>query len=110
MLKKNRILFVFVFLLVFSVNASAREVKAEYDPIFAFLDVVVLRPLGLAGTVVGSAVFVGISPLTALASIAPPHDAFEKMGYMLVMTPYHFTFVRPVGINEWDQFKSPPNL
>ncbi len=110
MLKKTIITTLLIGSLFFSAGSSARELKAEYDPIFAFLDVVVLRPLGLAGTLVGSAVFVGVSPLTALASIAPPHDAFEKMGYMLVKTPYDFTFVRPVGINEWDQFKSPPDV
>ncbi len=60
-------------------------------------DVIIVRPLGLVGTIVGSALFVGLSPLTALANIAPPHNAFNKVGWVLVGMPYAYTFERPVG-------------
>lgn len=56
-----------------------------------------LRPLGIVGTLVGSALFVGLSPVTALAAIPYPHDAFEKLGNTIVCKPFKYTFERPVG-------------
>jgi len=60
-------------------------------------DTVVIRPVGLVATMVGGALFVGLSPLIALASIPEPHDSFEKVGGVLVGVPYAYTFVRPLG-------------
>ncbi|MEQ1635778.1 MAG: hypothetical protein ABL903_03740 [Methylococcales bacterium] len=67
------------------------------DPGFVLLDVLVYRPVGLVATLVGGAVFAGISPLTALASIPAPHDAFNKTFNVLVLAPAAYTFIRPVG-------------
>lgn len=61
------------------------------------VDVVIARPLGLVGTIAGAGLFLGLAPLTALASIPEPHDAFGQVGEVLVGAPAAFTFERPVG-------------
>jgi hypothetical protein len=63
-------------------------------------DILFMRPSGLILTLVGSALFVGLSPLTAIAAISPPHDAFEVAADVLVLRPANFTFNRPVGVME----------
>lgn len=67
------------------------------DPAFVLLDVILYRPVGLALTIAGTALYVGLSPLTAMASIPEPHDAFEKTYKVLIRMPARYTFVRPVG-------------
>lgn len=67
------------------------------DPVFALFDVIFYRPIGLAATIAGTAFFVGITPMTVLASIPEPHDAFEKTYKVLIRMPARYTFVRPVG-------------
>ena len=69
----------------------------QTDPGFVLLDVLLYRPVGLAVTVIGTGVFIGVSPLTALASIPEPHDAFAKVGKILILAPAAYTFIRPVG-------------
>jgi len=54
-------------------------------------DVLVLRPLGFVGTVLGSAAFVVSLPVT-LASHKV--DSAERL---LVQQPYDYTFERPLG-------------
>ncbi len=68
-----------------------------YGPGDALVDLIVYRPIGVIGTALGSAGFLALSPFAALASIAPPHDAFGKASELLVMTPAAFTFKRPFG-------------
>ncbi len=81
-----------------SITPVTRTQSVEaVDPGFVLLDILVYRPAGLAATLVGGAVFVGMSPLTALASIPAPHDAFNKTFKILVLAPAAYTFVRPVG-------------
>lgn len=67
------------------------------DPGFVLLDVLLYRPAGLVATAVGTGIFLGLSPLTALASIPAPHDAFQKTLNILVVAPAAYTFIRPVG-------------
>jgi hypothetical protein len=64
---------------------------------FVILDVLFYRPVGLAVTLIGTGVFIGMSPLTALASIPAPHDAFAKTSNILILAPAAYTFIRPVG-------------
>ena len=73
---------------------SERYVSDGYAAVF---EILILRPLGFASLVGGTALFVGMSPLTALASIPAPHDAFPKTAELLVVTPARYTFVRPIG-------------
>jgi len=54
-------------------------------------DVLVLRPLGFAGTILGSAAFVVSLPVTLATHKV---DRAEKL---LVEEPYDYTFERPLG-------------
>ena len=81
--------------------ASINAAQAEEEPLpkgYYIADVMFLRPLGLVTTVVGTAVFVGISPLTWMAAIAPPHDAYTKLADLMIARPARFTFDRPLGV------------
>ena len=60
-------------------------------------DLLLLRPTGLVMTVGGAGLVVATSPFTGLASIAPPHDAFVRVGNAFVVGPAGFTFNRPLG-------------
>jgi hypothetical protein len=94
----KKLLSYIILLSVMSFTPLARSQSVEaVDPGFVLLDVLLYRPAGFVATVVGSAVFVGMSPLTAFASIPAPHDAFNKTFNILVLAPAAYTFVRPVG-------------
>ena len=80
------------------VEADARlDCKPRTEAMNVLTDVIVVRPLGAVLTLAGDALFVGLSPLTALASIPPPHDAFQRFGAIVVGIPYGYTFIRPLG-------------
>lgn len=85
--------------------AHARSIE-ENDPGFVILDVLLYRPLGVVATLVGTAVFIGLTPLTALASIPEPHDAFEKTSAILILGPGTYTFVRPLGNRDCPYYMS----
>jgi len=79
-------------------TAARSQSKDEIDTgFFVILDVLFYRPVGLAVTLIGAGVFIGMSPLTALASIPAPHDAFAKTSNILILAPAAYTFIRPVG-------------
>ena len=65
-------------------------------------EVLIMRPIGLAATIVGTTLFVATAPLIGLASVAEPHDAFRKAGDALVVGPAAFTFTRPFGVYGYD--------
>lgn len=71
--------------------------RRQASALAVLADLVLLRPLGIALTAAGAGLFIGTSPLAALASIAPPHDAIERSGTALVVAPGAFTFMRPLG-------------
>ena len=99
----------FVILLsVMCCSAGARSQSVEEtDPGFVLLDVLLYRPAGLAVTIIGTGAFIGLSPLTALASIPEPHDAFAKTGKILILAPAAYTFVRPIGDRDFP-YHAPP--
>ncbi|MEI6333265.1 MAG: hypothetical protein WCS87_01790 [Methylococcaceae bacterium] len=98
----------FILLSVMSCAAVAQSQSIEKtDPGFVLLDVLIYRPVGLVATIVGTAVFVGVSPLTALASIPEPHDAFAKISNILILFPGTYTFVRPIGDRDFPYYASP---
>ena len=76
---------------------SSIACKSQHDPGNLITDVVIVRPFGAAGTLAGAALFIGMTPLTALADIPEPHDAFQRLGGLLVGVPYAYTFLRPLG-------------
>lgn len=83
-------------LISFTPITRAQSAEAT-DPGFVVLDVLLYRPLGFVATLAGGAVFVGMSPLTAFATIPAPHDAFDKTFKALVLAPAAYTFIRPLG-------------
>jgi hypothetical protein len=89
-----------------STVVHSRSVE-QADPGFVLLDVLFYRPVGLAATVIGTGVFIGLSPLTALASIPKPHDAFAKTANILILAPGAYTFIRPLGDREFP-YHAPP--
>jgi hypothetical protein len=59
-------------------------------------DVILMRPVGLAATIVGTAVFIVSLPFSALGG--NQEAAAEK----LINEPFFFTFQRPLGqLNGW---------
>jgi hypothetical protein len=54
-------------------------------------DLIVMRPLGAAATVLGAGVWVVALPFTAISQTVP--QASQK----LVKDPFHFTMTRPLG-------------
>lgn len=60
------------------------------------IDVIVARPVSLAMTIIGSALFVVSLP------VAIPAQSVEKVAHTLVVTPAEDTFTRPLG--DFDSF------
>ncbi len=56
-------------------------------------DVVVLRPLGFVGAIVGAVLFVPVAVLTAPGG----RDTIEEALEMFVLVPGKFVFTRPLG-------------
>ncbi|MFA6164083.1 MAG: hypothetical protein WC685_11715 [Methylobacter sp.] len=80
-----------------NVEDTHSQLVEEVQPGFVMWDVLFYRPVGFIATVIGTGVFIGISPLTAFASIPAPHDAFVKTGKILILSPANYTFVRHLG-------------
>jgi hypothetical protein len=55
------------------------------------VDLVVMRPLGLAGTVIGTAIFIVALPINALTL------NFKEPARRLILEPAEYTFVRELG-------------
>lgn len=79
----------------------------DYDKSFIPLDLLVYRPTGLLATIIGTAIFIGVSPFTALASIPAPHDAFHKTANIFIVAPANYTFSRPLGDTSIIKFPDP---
>ena len=58
-------------------------------------DLVIVRPVGLVATVLGTGLFVLSLPLSLIQG-EPPSDPAKK----LVVEPAKFTFTRPLGVME----------
>ena len=95
-MKKLIRFFILLSVLCCSTVAHSQSVE-ETDPGFVILDVLLYRPVGFAVTIIGTGAFIGLSPLTALASIPEPHDAFAKTAKILILAPGAYTFIRPIG-------------
>ncbi|MGI9590387.1 MAG: hypothetical protein ACR2P8_03385 [Myxococcota bacterium] len=70
---------------------DARQVAAETSA--KAFDVVILRPLGFVGTLIGSALFVPVAVITSPGGRDPIEEALE----LFVLTPGKFVFTRPLG-------------
>lgn len=106
-MKKLSSLIIILSLLFSSASYAHGYHPEDYDKSYVLPDLIVMRPLGLAATIAGTALFIVISPLTALAYIPEPHDSFEKTANQLIFAPGHFTFSRPLGHKSFIEFPDP---
>lgn len=83
-----------VFLIVFALIMSATPVVAAAEPtdIDIISDVLIVRPVSIVATVVGSVVFVVALPFSI------PSGSVGVVGQRLVADPFNYTFVRTVGV------------
>lgn len=94
MKKLISILTISILILSFSSFAFAKgpEAKATNPSTGAVVaDILVLRPLGAVGTILGAAALVATYPVTVALNDTPEAEDF------LVMRPLHYTFERPLG-------------
>ena len=73
---------------------AAAETSEEENPVSAaamIVDAAGLRPLGLAATAAGGAAFIVTLPFSI------PGDNLEECAQELVVDPFRFTFLRPLG-------------
>lgn len=96
--KRSAILLVIATLLLTSSGVPALAVVEPVQEGSApamIVDFVLVRPLGILATAIGTVVFVASLPFTAPARNTK--EAFKK----LVVAPAKFTFYRPLGRTEW---------
>lgn len=75
-----------------SVLISASGPVRAYDrDIEIVADVFVVRPIGLAATVIGAAAFIVALPFSI------PSRSVHETGRVLVAEPFRYTFARPIG-------------
>ncbi|MBN1627000.1 MAG: hypothetical protein JW944_10795 [Deltaproteobacteria bacterium] len=87
-IKNLTVLLSIVFLLVWTTPTLASEgVWGIATP----ADILVVRPLGVAATLVGTAIFIVSMPFSA------PSGSISKVADEIVLKPARFTFKRPVG-------------
>lgn len=85
-------------ILVLVVTFSAPSFANNHEPGGVdYLTDVGLRFVGFVGTLVSTALYIGISPFTAISHAVPPHQSFQKLGDIMVVQPAKYTFIRPVG-------------
>jgi hypothetical protein len=76
---------------LFAGSVSAYQPHDKVDSTDMFLDAVAVRPLTLAGTIVGGVAFIIGSPFSAIGGNL--EESFDQ----LVVEPAKYTFVRPLG-------------
>lgn len=92
-MRRTTVLMVMAALLLAPMAATAAEngTSTEGGPGAMTADVVLARPLGIAATAVGTAVFVVSLPFSALGGNT------GQAAKALVADPFQFTFMRPLG-------------
>lgn len=100
--KKKSLVFLIVAVLLFTWVASpvlAKEKQSitgeDRNAVSMMFDLVILRPLGLAATVVGTAFFVVSLPFSVLGGNTG--EAAKK----LMVEPAKYTFTRPLGAEDY---------
>jgi hypothetical protein len=94
-MKKSKLL-VFALFSVLTVPSFADNHVVEHDG-YDYMAEMIARPWGIVTTMVGTTLYVGVSPITALFMIPKPHDSFERLADKMVYTPFKWTFKRPIG-------------
>ena len=62
-----------------------------------FLPELVFRPVGLLSSAAGVGFYIASLPFAAVANLLEPHDALEFTYESFILTPFTFTFLRPIG-------------
>ena len=88
MKRKALAVFLALCMVLSAVPAFAGEPK---DGMEVAADVLIVRPVSLAATVIGAALFIVALPFSL------PSGSVEKTGQLLVADPFKYTFARPVG-------------
>jgi hypothetical protein len=88
-------IFIVSFMPVSSVLASNIDEPFEGTAGAMAFDLILMRPIGLAASIVGTAIFIVSLPFSALGG--NQEAAAEK----LVKEPLFFTFQRPLGQLQW---------
>ena len=57
----------------------------------------VFRPVGVLSSAAGLGFYVASLPFAAIANLLEPHDALEFTLDTFILTPFRFTFQRPIG-------------
>lgn len=96
-MKKIHITIILGFLLMISSLNLRADDTDNHPPGAEVIDLIFMRPAGLVALVGGSGLFLALSPLTAIATVSPPHDAFDRLANHIILKPYVFTFDRPLG-------------
>ena len=94
-MKKSKLL-VFALFSVLTVPSFSDNHVVEHDG-YDYMAEMIARPWGIVTTMVGTTLYVGVSPITALFMIPKPHDSFERLADKMVYTPFKWTFKRPIG-------------
>jgi hypothetical protein len=87
-----------------AVPAGAATMEKEPSSTAVVYDVLIMRPLGLAATTVGVAVFIVGLPFTI------PTRSVGIAAEKLVAAPFTFTFRRPIGdMDYFNDYEEPGN-
>jgi len=86
-------------LLAFTLAGTGRSLAS--DPGSIVVDTLLVRPVCLAGTIIGSALFLVSLP------IAVTSKSVHRSAHALVAMPAYATFRRPLGNIDWNDHESP---
>ncbi len=89
------VVILFVAITLFAASVPAFGGKAEDIP----ADVLIVRPITLVGTVLGTALFIVALPFSI------PSGSVKMTANRLIVKPFKYTFTRPLG--EFDERSEP---
>ena len=89
------VLVLFVAIALLAASGPAFGGDAENIPV----DVLIIRPIGLVGTVLGTALFIVALPFSI------PSGSVKMTARKLIVEPFKYTFTRPLG--EFDDINDP---
>lgn len=88
------IMTILVVIAVMCVSVPAFAADKGDEAIMVAVDVTLVRPVSLAATLVGTAVFIASLPFTI------PAGGVSKAARVLISEPFAYTFQRPIGCPE----------
>ncbi|MHB8908367.1 MAG: hypothetical protein ACYDAA_05760 [Syntrophales bacterium] len=84
---KKIVVVLFVAIVLIAASGPAFGGDAENIPV----DVLIIRPIGLVGTVLGTALFIVALPFSI------PSGSVKATAGKLIVAPFKYTFTRPLG-------------